>query len=82
MDSGDVDAVVPVTSTRYSIDALKLKVVKPWHPWTDDGELQAAGHKVVYDGLTFTTVRGAGHQVPTFQPRKALALFKMFLAGN
>ncbi|CAL5378755.1 unnamed protein product [Camellia sinensis] len=80
--SGDVDAVVPVTSTRYSIDALKLKVVKPWHPWTDDGEFQAAGYKVVYDGLTFTTVRDAGHQVPTFQPRRALALFKMFLAGN
>ncbi|CAL5377312.1 unnamed protein product [Camellia sinensis] len=42
----------------------------------------AAGYKVVYDGLTFTTVRDAGHQVPTFQPRRALALFKMFLAGN
>ncbi|XP_028051597.1 putative serine carboxypeptidase-like 23 [Camellia sinensis] len=80
--NSDVDAVVPVTSTRYSIDALKLKVIKPWHPWTDDGEFQAAGYKVVYDELTFATVLGAGHQVPIIQPCRALALFKMFLAGN
>uniref|UniRef100_A0A6N2MI42 Carboxypeptidase n=1 Tax=Salix viminalis TaxID=40686 RepID=A0A6N2MI42_SALVM len=28
--SGDTDAVIPVTSTRYSIDALKLPTVQPW----------------------------------------------------
>ncbi|CAL5333692.1 unnamed protein product [Camellia sinensis] len=33
---GDVDAVVPATATRYSIDALNLKVIKPWNPWSDD----------------------------------------------
>ncbi|CAL5333694.1 unnamed protein product [Camellia sinensis] len=79
--SGDVDAVVPVTGTRYSIDALNLKVIKPWNPWSDDYG-QVGGYKVVYEGLTFTTVRGAGHQVPQFQPRRALALLKMFITGN
>ncbi|CAL5387876.1 unnamed protein product [Camellia sinensis] len=79
--SGDVDAVVPVTGTRYSIDALNLKVIKPWNPWSDDNG-QVGGYKVVYEGLTFTTVRGAGHQVPQFQPRRALALLKMFITGN
>lgn len=34
--SGDTDAVIPVTSTRYSIDALKLPTVTPWHAWYDD----------------------------------------------
>lgn len=33
--SGDVDVIVSVTSTRYSIDAMNLKVIKPWHPWLD-----------------------------------------------
>lgn len=38
--SGDTDAVIPVTSTRYSIDALKLPTVTPWHAWyDDDGEV-------------------------------------------
>ncbi|KVH93255.1 Peptidase S10, serine carboxypeptidase [Cynara cardunculus var. scolymus] len=68
--SGDVDAVVPVSGTRYSIDAMNLKVIKPWR------------YKVVYDGLTFATVRGAGHEVPRFQPHQAFALLKMFLADR
>ncbi|KAL5650966.1 hypothetical protein ACJX0J_036424, partial [Zea mays] len=34
--SGDTDAVIPVTSTRYSIDALKLPTITPWHAWYDD----------------------------------------------
>ncbi|CAA3004500.1 serine carboxypeptidase-like 26 [Olea europaea subsp. europaea] len=34
--SGDVDAVVPVTGTRYSIGAMNLKVIKPWRPWLDE----------------------------------------------
>jgi hypothetical protein len=38
--SGDTDAVLPVTSTRYSIDALKLPTITPWHAWyDDDGEV-------------------------------------------
>ncbi|KAK9060363.1 hypothetical protein SSX86_021067 [Deinandra increscens subsp. villosa] len=79
--SGDVDAVVPVSGTRYSIDAMNLKVVKPWRFWTDTNK-QVAGYKVVYDGLTFATVRGAGHEVPRFQPHQAFALIKMFLANQ
>ncbi|KAD2393108.1 hypothetical protein R6Q59_012806 [Mikania micrantha] len=79
--SGDVDAVVPVSGTRYSIDAMNLKVVKPWRFWTDATK-QVAGYKVVYDGLTFATVRGAGHEVPRFQPHQAFALLKMFLANH
>lgn len=31
-----MDAVVPVTGTRYSIDALNLKVKDPWKPWIDN----------------------------------------------
>lgn len=79
--SGDVDAVVSVTSTRYSISAMNLTVIKPWHFWHDDTK-EVAGYMVVYDGLTFATVRGAGHQVPQFQPRRAFALLNMFLANH
>ncbi|MCI02453.1 serine carboxypeptidase II-2, partial [Trifolium medium] len=28
--SGNTDAVIPVTSTRYTIAALKLPTVSPW----------------------------------------------------
>lgn len=39
LDSGDTDAVIPVTSTRYSIDALKLPTVSPYRAWYDDGQV-------------------------------------------
>ncbi|KAI3786922.1 hypothetical protein L1987_41004 [Smallanthus sonchifolius] len=59
--SGDTDAVIPVTSTRYSIDALNLTTTSPWRAWYDDG--QVGGWTQMYEGLTFVAVRGAGHEV-------------------
>ncbi|KVI11734.1 serine carboxypeptidase II-2-like [Cynara cardunculus var. scolymus] len=77
--SGDTDAVIPVTSTRYSIDALNLTTISPWRAWYDDG--QVGGWTQKYEGLTFVTVRGAGHEVPLHKPKQALTLVKSFLAG-
>jgi serine carboxypeptidase-like clade 2 len=44
--------------------------------------IQVGGWTEVYKGLTFATVRGAGHEVPLFQPRRAFILFRSFLAGE
>uniref|UniRef100_A0A803M8Z4 Uncharacterized protein n=1 Tax=Chenopodium quinoa TaxID=63459 RepID=A0A803M8Z4_CHEQI len=78
--SGDTDAVIPVTSTRYSIDALKLPTVKPWRAWYDDG--QVGGWTQEYKGLTFVAMRGAGHEVPLHQSKLSLILAKSFLSGE
>ncbi|CAL0304360.1 unnamed protein product [Lupinus luteus] len=79
--SGDIDGRVPVTSTKYSIDRLKLPIQTGWHPWFAYGEV--GGYTEVYKGnLTFATVRGAGHQVPSYQPARALSLIKHFLKGT
>lgn len=79
--SGDTDGRVPVTSTKASINKMKLPVTSSWHPWFVKQEV--GGYTQVYEGnLTFATVRGAGHQVPSFQPVRALALIKHFLAGT
>ncbi|XP_010264739.1 PREDICTED: serine carboxypeptidase-like 27 [Nelumbo nucifera] len=78
--SGDTDAVVPLTATRYSIDALKLPTVMNWYPWYDHGKV--GGWSQVYKGLTFVTVRGAGHEVPLHRPRQVLILFKYFLENK
>ncbi|XP_047943505.1 serine carboxypeptidase II-2-like [Salvia hispanica] len=80
MFSGDTDAVIPVTSTRYNIDAMKLRTVRPWRAWYDDG--QVGGWTEEYEGLTFVTVRGAGHEVPLHKPKQALTLIKSFLSGK
>jgi len=75
--SGDADAVVPLTATRYSIGALNLTTVTNWYPWYEEEEV--AGWCQVYKGLTLVTVRGAGHEVPLHRPQLAFKLFEHFL---
>jgi serine carboxypeptidase-like clade 2 len=78
--SGDTDARVPVTSTRHALRKLGLATKKEWREWfTSD---QVGGYTVDYHGLTFVTIRGAGHMVPTVTPVQASQLFAHFLAGQ
>uniref|UniRef100_A0A2N9J3L9 Carboxypeptidase n=1 Tax=Fagus sylvatica TaxID=28930 RepID=A0A2N9J3L9_FAGSY len=80
--SGDFDGRIPFTSTQYSINVMKLHVKTKWHPWYLNDE-EVGGYTQVYEGdLTFATVRGAGHQVPSYQPARALSLIKNFLDGT
>lgn len=88
--SGDTDGRVPVTSTRYSINAMKLRPrekrgkARDWGGWRAwYYKEQVAGWVVEYEeGLTLVTVRGAGHQVPVFAPDRSLSLVLHFLAGQ
>ncbi|XP_016457465.1 serine carboxypeptidase-like 25 isoform X2 [Nicotiana tabacum] len=41
--SGDVDSVVPVTATRYSLAQLKLSTTIPWYPWWEAGRRYTKG---------------------------------------
>lgn len=78
--SGDTDGRIPVTSTRYTLRKLGLKTIQEWAPWYS--HKQVGGWSIEYDGLMFVTIRGAGHQVPTFKPKEALQLIKHFLANK
>ncbi|XP_038717871.1 serine carboxypeptidase 1-like [Tripterygium wilfordii] len=78
--SGDLDAQVPITSSRYSIDSLNLPIKTAWHPWNINNEV--GGYVVAYEGLTLATVRGAGLMVPRDQPERALTMFSSFLEGS
>uniref|UniRef100_A0A5B6ZE46 Carboxypeptidase n=1 Tax=Davidia involucrata TaxID=16924 RepID=A0A5B6ZE46_DAVIN len=78
--SGDTDSVVPVTATRYSIDALKLPTLTNWYPWYDNKKV--GGWSQVYKGLSLVTVTGAGHEVPLHRPRQAYILFRSFLENK
>ncbi|XP_019193354.1 PREDICTED: serine carboxypeptidase-like 27 [Ipomoea nil] len=75
--SGDTDAVLPLTATRYSIRALRLQTLSDWHAWYDNQ--QVGGWSQVYRGMRYVTVRGAGHEVPLTRPRLAFILFTHFL---
>ncbi|KAK7401236.1 hypothetical protein VNO78_12566 [Psophocarpus tetragonolobus] len=78
--SGDVDAMVPVTASRYSINTLRLPIQVAWYPWYSGDEV--GGYVVGYKGVTFVTVRGAGHAVPSWQPARSLTMISSFLSGT
>ncbi|CAI9102942.1 OLC1v1001339C2 [Oldenlandia corymbosa var. corymbosa] len=79
--SGDVDGRVPVTGTQYSLEKLNFPIQSPWSAWYLSGEV---GGFVQYykDNLTFVTVRGAGHQVPSYRPDRSLSLVSHFLSNT
>ena len=57
---------------------LPTNAATKWAPWHVDG--QVAGYTVNFKGLSFATVHGAGHMVPSTRPQAALELFRRFLA--
>ncbi|KAH7655703.1 Peptidase S10 serine carboxypeptidase protein, partial [Dioscorea alata] len=65
---------------RCGCSLLSLTVKAPWHAWYINDEV--GGYVVGYQGLTFVTVRGAGHLVPSYQPERALMMITSFLQGE
>mmetsp|Transcript_30867 Transcript_30867/g.55249 ORF Transcript_30867/g.55249 Transcript_30867/m.55249 type:complete len:524 (-) Transcript_30867:216-1787(-) len=81
--SGDIDAILPLVGTRNWVEALGLEVTERWRPWTSSLDGQVAGWTEAFtNGLTFATVRGAGHMVPYTQPQRAFDLISKFLKGQ
>jgi len=76
--SGDDDSVCATRGTQYWLTDFGLTISDSWTAWYIDE--QVAGYLVQYeDNLAFTTIHGAGHEVPAFKPKQSLALFKAFL---
>nr|GMD95678.1 serine carboxypeptidase-like 45 [Ipomoea batatas] len=88
--SGDQDLRIPVTHTRKLANVLarrlKLTTLEINGPWYDGNQIggwsqtfgKLGGCKKV-GNLTFATVRGGAHFVPSSSPSQALTLFKAFL---
>ncbi|EEC84715.1 hypothetical protein OsI_31677 [Oryza sativa Indica Group] len=66
---------------KYSVKDLNLTITHKWRPWyTPDNEV--GGYVQQYEGgFTLASVRGAGHLVPSFQPKRSLVLLYSFLKG-
>jgi cathepsin A (carboxypeptidase C)/serine carboxypeptidase-like clade 2 len=81
--SGDADSVVNFIGTERWIgeEGLKLRVTDKWTAWFGPDK-QLAGYVQGYEGLTFKTVKGAGHMVPAVKPLHGLNLFECFVFGD
>lgn len=94
--SGDIDIdTVPHSQTQLCLSSLNRPTEQAWGPWTIQGpaipniipghvekSLITAGYVEQYDSYTYATVKGAGHEVPLYQPHLAYELFKRFVVNG
>jgi len=80
--SGDDDSVCSTVGTQEWIYKLGYPITAPWTSWTLPNDEQVAGYVTRFQGLNFVTIHTAGHEVPTYQPARALQLFQNFLDGT
>ena len=83
--SGVNDMAVNTLGTEESVNILqaatKANVVDEWRSWHHDG--QVAGWTQKWDNdVTFVTVRGAGHMVPTSRPGQSLVMYEPFFNNH
>ncbi|GMI40694.1 hypothetical protein TeGR_g1485 [Tetraparma gracilis] len=82
--SGDDDSVCATSGTDAWIWDLGYETIagKYWRDWKVDE--QVAGYVSHFeDGvMTYATVHGAGHEVPTYKPKQALDLLQKFLSNE
>lgn len=88
--SGDKDGVVPTPGTinwiNHWLDEANSTIApeqEAWAPYTATNqyneEKHVAGYHWKLNGMTFATVHGAGHMVPTDQPQVAQQIMYNFI---
>ena len=78
--NGDVDIVVSYFGNQRWIESLGLEVLEPWRQWRAfEDKVNVAGYVEKYKGLTFCTIKGAGHEVPKYKPKEAYYMFSKFI---
>lgn len=72
---------MPYLGTAAWVTGMQLPIKEKWRAWhhNDSFGAQTGGFVVEYDGLTFATVRNAGHEVPFYQSVRGGAMFRSFL---
>ena len=84
---GDIDNSVPITGTMTWLTRLRdefgVPILDQWREWWVPGihkhEDQVAGMVWKLKGLTFASVKGAGHMMPKDKSKEAAVLLDCFL---
>eukprot|EP01040_Poterioochromonas_malhamensis_P009227 gene9227-10016_t len=85
--SGDSDGVCATVGTQNWIYDVKgadiVSLYKPWYYNDTNYGHQPGGYLTQFTNyFSFATVHFAGHEVPAYQPEKALSLFAAYLNGS
>lgn len=77
---GDTDMACNFMMGQQFSNQLGLKRILGKTPWKFDRQI--AGFKTLFDGLTFITVRGAGHMAPQWKPAQMHYVIQQFLINH
>ncbi len=83
--NGDSDAICNFLGTEWFADDLmggmKETIVKKWRTWSVGNETLSpiGGFTKDWERLSFVTIRGAGHAVPSEKPEEMLRIVDHFL---
>ncbi|ETO24544.1 hypothetical protein RFI_12614 [Reticulomyxa filosa] len=72
--------IVPFMGTQRWIECLGQPVVRDWNNWWLDEDV--AGSYKIYEGITFQTVKGCGHTIPTYCPVQGFLFFEQYINGT
>mmetsp|Transcript_40364 Transcript_40364/g.62069 ORF Transcript_40364/g.62069 Transcript_40364/m.62069 type:complete len:348 (-) Transcript_40364:37-1080(-) len=79
--SGDCDlATVPFAQTQRCLETMNRPIVEEWRPYVINKEV--VGYTETFDSYTYSTIKGAGHEAPQYQPAAAYLLFSTLLANG
>ncbi|CAL9706573.1 unnamed protein product [Knipowitschia caucasica] len=79
--NGDVDMACNFLGDEWFVESLQQQVQVQRRPWlyeTINGK-QVGGFIKQFDNISFMTVKGSGHMVPTDKPAAAFAMFSRFI---
>ncbi|KAM4622784.1 lysosomal protective protein-like isoform 2-T2 [Discoglossus pictus] len=79
--NGDVDMACNFLGDQWFVDSLdqKLQVHRRTWLYIEEGAQQIGGFVKEFTNLTFLTIKGAGHMVPTDKPNAAFTMFSRFI---
>ncbi|VBB27528.1 unnamed protein product [Acanthocheilonema viteae] len=77
---GDTDMACNFIMGQQFSASLKLQKKKSKQPWMFNSQI--AGFKTVYKGVTFLTVRGAGHMAPQWRAPQMQYVIQQFISNQ
>eukprot|EP01059_Diplonema_ambulator_P034346 TRINITY_DN7634_c0_g1_i1.p1 TRINITY_DN7634_c0_g1~~TRINITY_DN7634_c0_g1_i1.p1 ORF type:complete len:471 (+),score=157.78 TRINITY_DN7634_c0_g1_i1:63-1475(+) len=78
--SGTADSAVPFMGTERWLKCLNRPVKKDFRAWMLDEDV--AGMIIDWDLISFATVKGCGHTIPTYCPEKGFQFFENWLTDS
>jgi len=80
--NGDLDLACNFLGDQWFVNRLQAPLKNAKRPWLvvdEQGQNQIAGFVKDFEGISYMTVKGAGHMVPTDKPYESLEMLKRFL---